>query len=119
MKHLFRALLLALGLAACLGTSEPSFAQEQEMPLEKSSTGTTSIEYGGQHFRVTATAKVKIRFEMVSTTEIKLTFVSETGQPGTVAIYWVEFSKHIYNGPIPTSEPWEGDLNTEGGFIDR
>jgi hypothetical protein len=117
MKRLSRAVLLALGLVVLFAAPRAPVAEE--VPLEKSSTGSWSVEYAGQHFRISSTVAVRIRFEMVSATEVKLTFVSETGQSGKVSIYWVEFQKYIFNGPIPTAEPWEGTLNTEGGFVDR
>jgi hypothetical protein len=117
MKRLFRGIMLALALAA--GFSIP-FAIADEIPLEKTSSGTWSVEYNGQHFRVNSTAPVKVRFEQVSPTEIKLTFLADSSASGRVSIYWVEFQKYVYNGPIPQStEPWEGTLNTEGGFVDR
>lgn len=116
MKRFALALLLALGLSAALGTQ---VSVAQEIPLEKSNSGNFAVEYGGQHFRVTSTVGVRVRFELVTPTQIKLTFVSETGAPGRVSVYWVEFQKFIYSGPIPVSEPWEGSLDTEGGFVDR
>ncbi len=118
MKRFSRVLLLALGLAVSLG-SLPAASVAQEIPLEKSSQGTFTIEYAGQHFRVNSTVPIKVRFEVVSSNQVKLTFVSETGIAGRVSIYWVEFQTNIYSGPIPTIEPWEGTLNTEGGFVDR
>jgi hypothetical protein len=117
MKRFSRALLLAFGLAVSFGAPSALFADE--LPLEKSSSGTWSVEYAGQHFRVVSTAAVKVRFEMVSPAQIKVAIVSESGQSGRVSVYWIEFSKFVYNGQIPTSLPWEGTLNTEGGFIDR
>jgi len=117
MKRFSLALLLALGLAASF--SVPRAPLADEIPLEKTSSGTESVEYANQHFRIVSNVEVRIRFEMLSPTQIKLSFVSETGQSGKVSIYWVEFSKYIHNGPVPQSIAWEGTLNTEGGFIDR
>jgi hypothetical protein len=118
MKRFSRVLLLTLGLAISLG-SLPAASVAQEIPLEKSSTGFFTVEYAGQHFRINSTVPIKVRFEFVTTYQVKLTFVSETGLAGRVSIYWVEFQTNIYSGPIPTGEPWEGTLNTEGGFVDR
>jgi hypothetical protein len=117
MKRFSLALLLALGLAAVFTLPPVSIAQE--IPLEKSSSGTWSVEYAGHHFRISSTVAVKVRFELISPSEVKLTFVSETGQSGRVSIYWVEFQKYVYAGPVPVVEPWEGTLDTEGGFVDR
>jgi len=118
MKRLYRALLLALGLAAFLGTPPVSLADQ--IPVEKSNSGTWSVEFDNQHFRVVSTATVKVRFEQVAPNQIRLRIYSETGAQGKVSVYWVEFQKYLYNGPIPSSmEPWEGTLNTEGGFVDR
>ena len=116
MKRLARALLLAIGLVT-LYRPVASFAQE--MPLEKISSGTYTVLYGGQAFRVNAAVVVRITFEMISPTEIKVAVVSATGATGRVTIYWADFDKYIFQGMAPVSEPWEGTLNTEGGFIDR
>ena len=118
MKRVVRSLLLAIGLLATLSPALVSFADE--LPLEKSSSGTFAVEYANQHFRISSTVSVTVRFEQVSPSEIKLTFSSENASAGKVSVYWVEFTKTIYSGPVPTSyEPWEGTLNTEGGFVDR
>ena len=119
MRRFSRVLLLALGLAASLGTL-PLATIAQEIPLEKSNSGTWSVEYAGHHFRISSTVPVKVRFEFVTSTQVKLTFFNETGMSGRVSIYWVEFQKYIFTGPVPTAtEPWEGTLDTEGGFVDR
>jgi hypothetical protein len=117
MKRLSRALLLALGLLVLASPPQPTRADE--IPLVKAGSGTWEEFYAGQSFRITATAPVRIRFELVSPTEIKLTFISDTGQPGRVTVYWNQFLKYIYTGPIPQGLPWEGTLDTEGGFVDR
>jgi hypothetical protein len=117
MKRLACALLLALGLVSFY---RPVMSFAQEMPLEKVSSGTYTILYGGQTFRVSAAVAVKITLEMISPTEIKVSLVSVTGSTGRVTIYWVEFEKYIFQGLAPVSEPWSGTLDTtEGGFIDR
>jgi hypothetical protein len=36
-----------------------------------------------------------------------------------MSLYWVNFEVMVYQGEIPVDEPWVGDLNTEGGFVDR
>lgn len=117
MKRLFRGIALAIALAA--GFAIPPVSIADEIPLEKTSSGTWSVEYGGHHFRINSTAPVKVRFEFVTATQIRLTFVADSSASGRVSIYWVEYQKYIYNGPIPQAEPWEGTLNTEGGFVDR
>jgi hypothetical protein len=118
MKRTSRMLLLVFALALCGLRAGVSMAQE--LPIEKSSSGSWSVEYAGQHFRIHSTVGVTVRFELLSPTQIKLSFVSESGTAsGRVSVYWVEFQKYIYAGPIPAPEPWEGTLNTEGGFVDR
>ena len=118
MRHFSRALLLVLGLAACIGLPAASIAEE--LPLEKISSGTWAVEYAGQHFKVASQVPVKLRFEYLSPTQIKLTITSEHVGGGKVTVYWEEFEKFVYQGPVPTSaEPFEGILNTEGGFVDR
>jgi hypothetical protein len=118
MKLLSRVLLLVVGLSV-LSLHAP-VSRAEELPLEKSTAGTTTLQYGGQTFRLNSTAAVKIRFEMVGPSEIRLTLVSDDGaSTGKVSIYWVDFQKYIYIGQIPVAEPWSGTLNTEGGFVDR
>ena len=117
MRRFVRALLLAAGLATIFVAPRAPVAQE--MPLEKSSSGAWSVEYGGQHFRVSATVAVKLRFELTSPTTIKVSVVSETGETGRATIYWSEFQKYIFTGQIPVGEPWTGSIDTEGGFVDR
>lgn len=118
MKLLSRVLLIAVGLAV-LSVHAPVSRAEQ-LPMEKrAAAGTVTLEYAGQSFRVNATAAVKIRFELINDTTIHLTLASDDSSPGKVSIYWVNFAKYVYLGQIPLSEPWTGDLNTEGGFVDR
>jgi hypothetical protein len=118
MKLLSRVVLLAAGLAV-LSLHVP-VSRAEELPLEKTASGTTTLTYANQTFRVNANAAVKIRFEMVDDTHIRITFVSDDGtSTGKLSIYWVDFQKYIYLGTIPLSEPWQGTLNTEGGFVDR
>lgn len=117
MMRLSRALLLVLGLVATFSLAPVSFAQE--IPLEKSSSGTWSVEYAGHHFRISSNVAVTVRFELLPSSDLKLTFVSATGQSGRVSIYWVEFQKYVFAGPVPVAEPWVGTLDTEGGFVDR
>lgn len=118
MKLLSRVLLLVVGLSV-LSLHVP-VSRAEELPLEKTTAGTTTLLYGGQTFRVNSSAVVKIRFEMVSPTQIRLTLVSDDGaSAGKVSVYWVEFQKYVYIGQIPLSEPWSGTLDTEGGFVDR
>jgi hypothetical protein len=117
MKLLSRVLLLVVGLAV-LSMHAPLRAEE--LPLEKTAAGTTTLTYAGQTFRVNATAAVKIRFEEPSSGVIRITMVSDDGaSPGKLSLYWVDFQKYIYLGQIPLSEPWTGTLNSEGGFVDR
>jgi hypothetical protein len=118
MKLLSRVLLLVVGLSVL--SLHARVSRAEEIPLEKTTAGATTLQYGGQTFRLSATALVKIRFEMVGPSQIKLTFVSDDGSsPGKLSIYWVDFQKYVYIGQIPVAEPWSGTLNTEGGFVDR
>lgn len=117
MKRLSCALLLALGIL--LLADQPSVTNAQQIPLEKTTSGASEITYAGQTFRVSATVPVRIRFELLSPTAIKLTFVSDTGANGRLTVYWLDFQKYIFTGQMPVSVPWEGTLDTEGGFVDR
>jgi hypothetical protein len=121
MKLLSRVLVLALGLTV-LSAYVP-MARADELPLEQTAPGggvTTTLQYGGQTFRVNSTAALKVKFEMLSPTEIRITLgLGEDGLPGKCSIYWVDFKKYIYTGIIPLTPTVEGDLDTEGGFVDR
>jgi hypothetical protein len=119
MKLLSRVVLLAAGLAV-LSLHAP-VSRAEEMPIEKSTAaGTSTLTYAGQTFKVNTSAALKIRFEMLDDTHIRISMVSDDGtSSGKVSIYWVDFQKYIYLGTIPLSEPWTGTLNTEGGFVDR
>jgi hypothetical protein len=119
MKLLSRVLLFAVGLAV-LSVHAP-VSRAEELPMEKrAAAGNVTMEYAGQTFRVNATAAVKLRFEQIDPTTIRLSLVSDDGSSsGKVSIWWVNFSKYVYLGTIPLGEPWTGDLNTEGGFVDR
>ncbi|HET6348547.1 MAG TPA: hypothetical protein VFH88_05625 [Candidatus Krumholzibacteria bacterium] len=118
MKTLPRVLLLICGLAVVSALAPVSRAEE--LPLEKTSSGSTLLTYAGQTFKVNSSAAVRIRFETVSATAIKISLVSDNGSTGgRVTIYWSNFDKYIYIGQIPLLDPWTSTLNTEGGFIDR
>ena len=121
MKLLSRVLALVLGLAV-LSVNVP-VTRADELPVEKIAPGggnTTTLTYAGQTFRVNSSAALKIRFEMLNPSEIRIEFaVSDDGAGGRCSIYWVNFQKYIYSGNIPVSPPWQGDLDTEGGFVDR
>jgi hypothetical protein len=121
MKLLSRVLALALGLWS-LSVNVP-ITRADELPLEKVAPGggsTRTLIYADQTFRVNSSAALKIRFEMLSPTQIRIYFAaSDDGSVGRCSIYWVNFQKYIYSGTIPISPPWQGDLDTEGGFVDR
>ena len=119
MKRLSRVLLLAAGLAV-LSTPAPIPSRAGEIPYEQKASGKVEIEFGGQTFRVNASNLVRLRFEEVGTGLIRITLVSSDGLSfGRVSLYWVNFQQTIYVGDIPVEIPWEGTLNTEGGFVDR
>jgi hypothetical protein len=118
MKRLSSALLLALGLLVL--ASPLRSPRAEEIPLmEKTGLGAWDETYSGQEFRVTSTASIRLKFEVISPTHVKLTIGSDDGLPGRVSVYWKDFSKFIYAGQIPMALPWEGTLDTEGGFVDR
>jgi hypothetical protein len=121
MKLLSRVLLLAVGLAV-LSAHAPTVSRAGEMPVEKKApNGVTTLTYGGQTFRVTASAQVIIRFEEISPTLIRISLIADEETIGNskISMYWVDFQTYIYVGLIPLDIPWEGTLNTEGGFVDR
>ena len=121
MKRRSLAWLLVLGLAAVAVHMAPLAVRAEEMATDRKSApaGVTTILYAGQTFRVNSTALVHLHFELLSPTSIKISFASDDGLAGKMSIYWVNFQKYIYVGVIPIDPPWEGTLETEGGFVDR
>lgn len=119
MKLLSRALLLLVGLTV-LSAHVPT-ARAEELPIERTAApGAMVMEFAGQTFRVNASAAVKIRFELVTPSLIRMSLVSEDGtSPGKLSVYWTNYQKYVYLGTIPLAEPWQGTLHTEGGFVDR
>ena len=114
-------MLLVLGLAAVAVHVAPLAVRADEMALDRKSApgGVTTILYAGQTFRVNSSAALSLHFELLTPTSIKISFASADGSSGKVSIYWVNFQKYIYVGVIPIDPPWEGTLETEGGFVDR
>lgn len=125
MKRLLQKALLITGLLAVLW---PGAGRSDEMSLDKRVLpGITFIQYEGQVFRFATPVTLNVNFETLSASLIHLTFVAPPGGPGQhvtantvkVAVYWVTFDTNIYEGAAPVGEPWDGILNTEGGFVDR
>jgi hypothetical protein len=115
MKVLSRILLV---LALC-ASFWPAAALADEMPLEsKVAPGTSFLTYQGQTFRITTSAPVKVVFERVSPSLIQISFIG-TSSPGEISVYWINFAKRIFDGQVPLVVPFQTNLNTEGGFIDR
>jgi hypothetical protein len=121
MKLLSRVLAVVLGLA--LLSAHAPITRADELPVDRIAPGGSSptiLTYADQTFRVSSTAATKIRFEMLSPSEIRIYLsVPEGGSPGRCSIYWVNFQKTIFLGTVPIDPPWQGDLDTEGGFVDR
>lgn len=127
MKVLARLLVAGVVLAALL-TPLTILADQLPLPLQKKiNPGVTTISYAGQDLRFTTAVPLVVRLEPLSTTRIKLT-VSAYGAPAggghaaapaDLNIYWENWDSDVYTGPPPTSDDWEGVLNTESGFTEK
>jgi hypothetical protein len=122
MIRLLRKPLAVLGLLLVLS---PVASFGQDLPLElpigkRVNPGISFVQYAGQTFRFATLVPVNVSFEMVSATVIHLKFVgAPEATSGALAVYWVNFQTDIYDGTVPVGDPWEGDLSTESGFVDR
>lgn len=127
MKALMRLLVVSVVLATVL-LPLTVLADALPAPLEKKlSPGVHTISYAGQQLRFDSPVALLVRFEPLSTTQIKL-LVNAYGAPaaggpqgssGTdVTIFWENFQSEVYSGPPPTSD-WLGILNTESGFTEK
>lgn len=124
MKRLLPKTLWVVCLLALLW---PASGFGDQLPLEKKvAPGISFVTYQGQTLRFVTPVNLSVSIESVSTSVIHLKFLA----PGTVgsrttsaetrvAVYWVNFGTDVYNGAPPVGQAWEGDLNTEGGFVDR
>lgn len=127
MKALQRIVVASVVLAVLLAPLA-LLADQLPAPLEKKITpGVTTIAYAGQNLRFTTDVALVIRFDAMSATQIKLTVkaygsTSPSAASGTtdLNIYWENFNTDIYTGPAPpSSQPWEGVLNSESGFTEK
>jgi hypothetical protein len=121
MKLLPRILLALVLCVSVLPVASAGEDGDQTycLPLDtKVGVGVTQLSYQGQNFRINTTARVDVRFETLSPNLIRIRFVS-AGASGKISVYWLNFEKFIYDGLVPLPEPWEADLQTEGGFVDR
>ncbi len=102
-------------------------ADQLPLPLEKKlAAGTTVVEYAGQHIRFSTPVPLLVRLEPVTATRIRLRFSAYPGVPSaaspstTLSVFWEDFGNSIYEGAVPPeTDPWDGLMLTEGGFIDR
>jgi len=126
---LLRVALVALTLLALL-IPTTGFGDEMLVPLEKKVTaGTTLVNYAGQTFRFSTPVALLVKCDPLSPTRFKMTVSLYPGTPPPHAvsgstidelqIFWTNFNTDVYTGGVPSSEPWTGTLNTEGGFVDR
>jgi hypothetical protein len=125
-RFLPRISLFALALALWFGAAG---GEDLPLPIEKRlSVGESTIAYGGQTLRFTTSVPLIVQLDAPSATIIHFRVKVQPGTPlpsgpagsadNTVKIYWVNFSTDVYEGGAP-SGTIEGDLNTEGGFVDR
>jgi len=118
MTRLSRTLLVVFGLLLLIAPVA-SFGEEVPVEVEKKlAAGTSYVDYGDQNFRIVSTLPVTVTFETLTSFTIHLKLVGES-DAGKITIFWLNFERIVYQGPIPAPVPWEGNLNTEGGFVDR
>ena len=116
---LFVLALLAIPFAAV--------PQQLPAPVEESvAPGVSTIYYAGQTLRFTTDVPLKVFLSAVAPDRIFLKFRAPASYvPGgsstsaVVEVYWENWSNEIYEGPPPTTPPWEGILLTEGGFTEK
>ena len=125
MKRLLRKTLWVVGLVCMLW---PAIGFGDELPLEKRvARGFRSSPTRGRPCRFVTPISLNVTFQSVSPSVIHLKFVAPAPSPGghtitsetRIAVYWVNFGTDVYSGGAPVGKAWEGDLNTEGGFVDR
>ena len=127
MKALPRLLVAGFALALFLA---PQMIQADQLPLpldKKLPAGVTTVNYAGQSLRFTTPVPLIISLSPISETRIRLTVRSYGGggaSQGAVAanvtIYWENYNSDVYTGPAPpSSQPWEGTLNSESGFTEK
>jgi hypothetical protein len=107
----------------------PFAAVPQQLPIpaeESVAPGVSTIYYAGQALRFTTDVPLKVFLSAISPTRILLKFRAPSSYvPGgsstsaKVEVYWENWSNEIYEGPPPTTPPWEGILLTEGGFTEK
>jgi hypothetical protein len=127
MKVVGRLLVVGFVLAAVL-VPLMVVADQLPRPLEKKLTpGVTTVSYAGQDLRFTTPVPLIVKFDALSTTQIRLTVraygsVSGGGAEGAagadVNIFWENWSNDVYTGPPPT-EAWDAVLDTESGFTEK
>lgn len=126
---LLRSAFVALTLLALL-IPATGFGDEMLVPLEKKVVaGTTLVNYAGQTLRFSTPVALLVKCDPISPTQFRLTVSLYPGTPSPhgvsgnavdqLQIFWTNFNTDVYSGGIPSSEPWIGTLNTEGGFVDR
>jgi hypothetical protein len=126
---LLRTALMALAVLALLVPTY-GLGDEMALPLEKKiPAGTTTLSYLGQSLRITTPVPLLVKCDAVSSTRFRMTVSLYPGTPlpngpttyaaETLTIHWSNFGTDVYNGSVPTGEPWTSWLNTEGGFVDR
>jgi len=116
---LFVLALLAIPFAAV--------PQQLPAPVEESvAPGVSTIYYAGQTLRFTTDVPLKVFLSAVAPDRVFLKFRAPASYvPGgsstsaVVEVYWENWSNEIYEGPPPTTPPWEGILLTEGGFTEK
>lgn len=129
VMKLLRTALLAIAVLALLVPST-GLAGQLPLPLEKKVVpGTSTVAYMGQTFRYTTQVSLLVKFDPVTETSFKMSVVIYPGTPlpsgpsgssfTTVTIYWMNFGTGVYDGTVPSPEPWTGTFTTEGGFVDR
>lgn len=125
MRKYSRA-LIALIVAVSLVTPVLLSAEQLAAPLDKKlSPGTTPVQYAGQTFVFTTNILLRVKFQMVNSTQFELNVTALNYTPGAagpggpaVSIFWDDNNDQIYDGD-PTSAGWTGVIDTEGGWTEK
>ena len=121
--------LIALIIMGLLVMPSAVGAQGLPIPIEKAVLpGVSTIQYAGQTFVFTTSVGLKVRFHAISAGEFEMEVRSlqghGSGHPNAssptdeIVIDWKEFNQRLLDGDA-SKLPWDGLLNTEGGWTEK
>jgi hypothetical protein len=127
MKALSRLVVVSVMLAVLL---VPLATMSDQLPAPLIKTvfpPQETIYYADQTLKFTTTVPLKVDLIALGPGKVRLKFKAAEIRGGasaapsamTLQIYWENWDNEIYNGYPPTTEPWDGILNTESGFTEK